>query len=156
MSPLRFLLVPLVAVAALAAPEAASQPVAVVVHEDVPVQNLSFGELRRIYRGDRQFWANRQRVTLLVRSEGAYERRVLLSRVYEMSERGFRQFWVGKIFRSEVATGPKVAYSNAMTLSLLRSLPGAIAFVRSDDVPAGTRVVRIDGLLPSDRGYPLR
>lgn len=156
MATLRPLLAALALVAALAAPDAAAQAVAVVVHPDVPVRNLSSDELRRVYRGDQQFWGNRQRVTLVVPAEGEPERSVMLRRVYEMSERRFRQYWVGKIFRSEVASGPKVAYSSDMSLSLVRALPGAIAFVPADDVPADARVLRVDGKLPADRGYPLR
>ncbi len=41
--------------------------VAVVVHPDVPVDNLSFADMRRIMPGDRQFWDSSLRVTLLIR-----------------------------------------------------------------------------------------
>lgn len=135
---------------------AAAQPVAVVVHPDVPADDLSFAELRRLFRGDQQFWGGSQRVALVVRSGDVHERRVLLEEVYAMSERRFRQYWVGKVFRSEVASGPRVATSAAMALSLVRSLPGAIALVAAADVPAGARVLRIDGRLPGDRGYALQ
>lgn len=133
-----------------------AQPVAVVVHPDVRASDVSFAELRRIFRGDQQFWGGRQRVALVVRAGNARERRVLLDRVYGMSERRFRQYWVGKVFRSEVASGPRVATSAAMSLSLVRALPGAIALVAASEVPAGTRVLRIDGRLPGDRGYALQ
>ena len=34
--------------------------------------------------------------------------------------------------------------------------PGAIGYVRADQVDGTTKVLRIDGLLPGDPKYPLR
>ena len=73
-----------------------------------------------------------------------------------MSESQFKQYWIAKIFRAEAATAPKVVYSNNMANQLLTAIPGAIAFVDSKDVKPGTKVVRVDGHLPGEPGYPLR
>ena len=45
--------------------EARQAPIAVIVHEDVPVSDLSLSELRRIFRGERLFWAGDMTITLL-------------------------------------------------------------------------------------------
>ncbi|HJT87108.1 MAG TPA: hypothetical protein VJ732_04610, partial [Bryobacteraceae bacterium] len=68
--------------------------VAIVVRQDVPVDNLSFAELRRLMLGDRQYWNSSLRVTLLVRAPGAREREVVLKTIYQMSEAQFRQYWI--------------------------------------------------------------
>ena len=43
-----------------------AKDVAVVVNPRVPVDDLSFSELRRILLGDRQYWSSGLRVTLLI------------------------------------------------------------------------------------------
>jgi ABC-type phosphate transport system substrate-binding protein len=141
----------------LASPVRAQEAaVAIVVHPETDVDDLTMQELRSIFRGDRQFWGDGRRVTLLVRAPEADERQTILERVYEMNEDQFREFWIGKMFRAEVAAGPKLVYSSDMARELVTVIPGAITFVPVSEVSSDSRVVRIDGLLPSDPGYPLR
>jgi ABC-type phosphate transport system substrate-binding protein len=130
--------------------------VAVVVHPDTPVSNLSLADVRKIFLGDRQYWTANTPVVLLIRAPVARERNVVLKVIYQMSESQFKQYWIAKIFRAESASAPKVVYSNDMANELVTALPGAIAFVDSRDVQPGTKVVRVDGRLPGDAGYPLR
>jgi len=130
--------------------------IAIVVRPDVPVDNLSFAELRRVMLGDRQFWSSDLRVTLLVRAPGAREREVVLKNIYQMSEAQFRQYWIAKVFRAQATSGPRIVYSNEMATELAAAMPGAIAFVDALGVPKGLKVLKIDGLLPGDKGYPLR
>ena len=140
------------------ASEATAQrgPVAIIAHPGVTADDLSFAQLRNVFLGEQQFWGNGQRITLLVRAPDAYERDLILEEVYEMNERRFRQYWIGKIFRSEVVSGPKVVYSAEMAHQLAQALPGAITFMRSAEVPAGAHILRIDGKLPGDVGYALQ
>ena len=130
--------------------------VAIVVHPATDVDNLTFDELRSIFRAERQFWDDGRRVTLLMRAPVAAERVLILDRIYEMDEKEFLEFWIGKMFRAEVAAGPKLVYSSDMARDLVTVIPGAITFVPLADVSSDSRVVRIDGLLPSDPAYALR
>jgi hypothetical protein len=129
--------------------------IAIVVRPDTPVDNLTFAELRRLMLGDRQFWSSNLRVTLLVRAPGARERDVVLRTIYQMSEAQFRQYWIAKVFRAEAASGPRIVYSNEMAMELTAAMPGAVAFMEAPQVPKGLKVLKINGLLPGDKGYPL-
>src|SRR4029079_18341938 len=60
--------------------------IAVVVHPDVPVSNLSLADLRRILLGDREFWTTGVRVTLLIRAPIARERDAAVKDVCQMTE----------------------------------------------------------------------
>ena len=156
---LRFLCPILLAVACsggVASAPPADTDIAIVVRPDVPVDNLSFAELRRLMLGDRQFWTSNLRVTLLVRAPGAREREVVLKTIYQMSEAQFRQYWIAKVFRAEAASGPRIVYSNEMAVELTSAIPGAVAVVESAQVPKGLKVLRIDGKLPGEKGYLLR
>lgn len=136
-------------------PAAPASDLAVVVHPGVPVDNLSFPEVRKLLLGDRQYWNSSLRVTLLIRAPVAREREVVLKTIYQMSEAQFRQYWIGKVFRADTASGPKIVYSNDMAAELVANIPGAIAFVDAAQVPKGLKVLKIDGRLPGEKGYPL-
>ena len=129
--------------------------IAIVVSSNVPVDNLTFAELRKLLLGDRPFWSSNLKVTLLIRAPAARERDVILRSVLQMSESQFRQYWIGKVFRAESAAAPKTVYSTEMAVSLVNSIPGAVAFIDSTQLPKDMKVVRIDGLRPGDKGYPL-
>ena len=146
------------ALACLVLPAGAAETtdVAIVVRSDLPVDNLSFSELRRVMLGDRQFWTSNLRVTLLVRAPGAREREVVLKDIYQMSEAQFRQYWIAKVFRAEAASGPRIVYSNEMATELAGAIPGALAFMQADQVPKGLKILKIGGLAPGEKGYPLR
>jgi len=138
------------------ASELAASDIAVVVRPDVPVNNLSFADLRRLALGDRQFWSSNLKVTLVIRAPLARERDVVLKDILQMTEAQFRQYWIGKVFRAESVVGPKTVYSNEMAAALITNLPGSIAFMDAATVPKDLKRLRIDGLLPGDKGYPLR
>jgi hypothetical protein len=140
----------------LAMAAAAATPVAIVVSPDVPVDDLSFSEVRKLFLGERQFWNPKLRVVLLMRAPVAPERNVVLRTIYQMSEAQFRQYWISKVFRADVSSGPKIVYSNEMASELVNAIPGAVAFVDASQVPKGLKVLKIDGKMPSDKAYPLR
>ena len=43
-----------------------------------------------------------------------------------------------------------------MATELVAQIPGAVAFVDASQVPAGLKVIKINGHLPGEPGYPLR
>ena len=136
-------------------PGAQTGDVAVVVHPDVSVDNLSTSELRRLVLGDRGFWPGSLRITLLIRAPVAHERDVVVKDICEMTEAQFRQHWIGKVFRADAAVAPKIVYSAEMSVDLVNRIPGAIAFIQASQVGRGARVLKIDGRLPGDKGYTL-
>jgi len=147
------------AVVVLLAPFAASSEstdVVVAVHRDVPVDGLTMTELRRIVLGDREFWPGSVRVTLLLRAPVSHERDVVLNHLAQMSEAQFRQHWIGKVFRADTAVAPKIVYSPEMSVDLVNRMPGAITFIDFSNATRSLKVVKIDGKLPGEAGYPLR
>jgi len=130
--------------------------IAVVVHPDTPITNLSMADVRKVFLGDRQYWSTNVPVVLLIRAPVARERDVVLKRIYQMSDAQFKQYWIAKIFRAESASAPKVVYSNDMANELVSAIPGAIAFIDAREVRPGVKIVRVDGKLPGEPGYQLR
>jgi ABC-type phosphate transport system substrate-binding protein len=135
---------------------ATTGPVAIIAHKDTDIENLSLFELRNIFLANQQFWPDRTRIILLVRAPKSKERDFILNTIYEMDEAQFRQYWIAKMFRAEIPRGPKVVFSTGMMLELVIAIPGSISFVSIDEVTDAVKVVKVDGMLPTDPGYPLK
>lgn len=142
--------------AATAYGQAPKNDIAVVVHPDTPVSDMTVAEVRKVFIGERQYWTSNMPVILLVRAPVAREREVVLKVIYQMTESQFKQFWIAKIFRSEAVSAPKIVYSSDMANQILAAVPGTIAFVDAKAVAPGLKVVKVNGQLPGDAGYPLR
>lgn len=130
-------------------------PVAIVVHPEVDVDEVSMDRLRQIFLAEQRYWSDKSKIILLIRAPAAYERTVVLKKIYQMSEDEFRRYWVAKIFRAEVASGPKVVLSTNMARELVSVIPSSITFMLSGDVGPEFKVIRVDGKLPGEDGYPL-
>jgi ABC-type phosphate transport system substrate-binding protein len=151
-------LLTLTAAAATAAAAAAEETprLAVIVHGGVPLSDLSLAELRKVFLGDRQFWTGDLRIVVLVPPAGSPERAQMLEKVYEKTETQYRHYWIAKVFREEAQSAPKRVESSRSAGELVRQIPGAVSVVDAARVPAGVKVLRVDGKAPSDDGYPLR
>ena len=134
----------------------ATGDVAVVVNSKNSTDDLSLSDLRRILSGERKFWSNRTPVTLVLRSEGARERAVVLSAVLRMNDNMFKDYWLGKVFRGEASGEPLSVPSSGLATEYVAGSPGAVTFIAGKDVRSDVKVLKIDGKLPGDAGYPLK
>jgi ABC-type phosphate transport system substrate-binding protein len=130
--------------------------IAVIVHPGVGTDNLSIPDLRRMLTGDREFWPGGVRVTIFIRAPIARERDAVVRDLCQMTEAQFRQHWIGKVFRADAASGPKIVYSSESTIEQVSRTPGAIGFVQGTITSKGVKVLRIDGRAPGQSGYRLR
>ena len=133
----------------------AVQDVAVVVNPNNSVNSLSLSELTKIYRGERQYWRTNLPVVVLFRTPGTYEREVVLRTIFQMTEAQYKQYWVSKIMRAEATSPPAELFSSGMIKEGVAAIPGAIGCLRVSDVRPEMKVLRIDGHLPGEPGYPL-
>lgn len=127
--------------------------IAVVVNEKNPVKSLTSQEVRKIFSGDRRSWPGGQPIKLFVRTPGARERTVLL-KMLGMSESEYKNYWAAKVFRGEIQSEPLALFSNGMQKEAIGAYPGAVALVSAQDVKPGMKVVKVDGHLPGEAGYP--
>jgi hypothetical protein len=132
----------------------AQTAVAVVVNEKNPVNNLSTPDLRKLFAGEKHSWAGGLPVKLFVRATGAHERVVLL-KLLGMSEGEYKQYWTVQVFRGEAQAEPVALFSNGMQKEAVAVYPGAMALVNIEDVKPGMKMVRVDGHMPLEAGYPL-
>jgi ABC-type phosphate transport system substrate-binding protein len=130
--------------------------IAVIVNSDNPVEQLSLADLQRIVLGERRSWSARIPVVLMMRNEESRERILLLQKACHMTDAEYHQYWMGKIFRGEATSEPVALPSIGTALNFVSSIKGGISFVDPASVRAGIKVMRIDGHLPGEQGYPLQ
>jgi hypothetical protein len=149
------LLITFLASLAFLPPAAAQGDLAVIVNPGNPIANVSLGELRKLFDGDKRSWPGGMRVKLVVRAPGCRERIALLQ-FLNLSESDYKQYWAARVFRGEADAEPFAAPSVGMVLEAVRVLPGAVGLVYVGDLKPGVKVIKVDGLLPGSPGYLLR
>jgi hypothetical protein len=133
-----------------------TEPLVIVVNRSNPVDDLSSAELRKIFLGNRSHWANGRRITLVMREPGEAERSTVLRDVCGMTEDQLKNHFLHGLFTGEILVSPKILSSPMGVRKFIFNVPGAIGYLREEDVDPTVKVVRIDELLPDDRGYKLR
>jgi ABC-type phosphate transport system substrate-binding protein len=141
--------------------QAAGDPIVVIVNAANPVDNLSIGELKKLFLSDRSRWETGKAVAPVVVTAGAPERTAFLKIVCGMSDGDFSKYFLQAAFTGKSATPPKEVGSAASVKAFVSSSPGAIGFVKAGDFhgdgsDGGVKSVKIDGTPAADAGYKLR
>ena len=142
--------------AAPATTDVATEPLAIIVNRSNSVSDLSITELRRIFLGDRSHWPNGRRITLVMREPGELERKTMLRDLYQMSESELKNHFLHGLFTGDILVSPKILATAVGVRKFVFNVPGAIGYVRLSDVDDTVKVLRVDELLPDDKGYRLR
>ncbi len=135
---------------------AGTEPLVIVVNRSNPIDELSSAELRKIFLGNRSHWANGRRITLVMREPGEPERNLILREVCGMTEDQLKNHYLHGLYTGEILVSPKILSSPVGVRKFIFNVPGAIGYLRIGDVDPTVKVVRIDELMPEDKGYKLR
>jgi hypothetical protein len=73
-----------------------------------------------------------------------------------MNEQDFGAYFLFEVFRGELSTSPTTLQTPTEVKKFIATTPGAVGYVRASDVDDSVKVVRVNGLLPGDDGYPVR
>ena len=132
-----------------------TEPLVIVVNRSNPVDELSSAELRKIFLGNRSHWPNGRRITLVMREPGEPERNAIVRDLCGMTEDQLKNHFLHGLYTGEILVSPKTLASPVGVRKFIFNVPGAIGYLRIGDVDPTVKVVRIDELLPEDKGYRL-
>jgi ABC-type phosphate transport system substrate-binding protein len=132
------------------------ESLAIIVNQSNPVDDLSLAELRAVFLGERSHWPNGRRITLVMMEQGQPEREAILREICRLSEADFRRRVLQGLFTGEVLVSPKTLATPVGVRKFVFNVPGAIGYLRPEDVDASIKVIRVDGHTPSDAEYALR
>lgn len=144
------------AVAQMASNFKETNDIAVVVNVKNEVSELSMTDLRKILLGEHRFWKNKAPVVMILRQPGTRERDVVVSTVARMGDHDFREHWKAMIFRGEASTEPLTVPSNGMATEYVSTSVGGLTFVAGKNLRPDLKVLKIDGKVPGEVGYPFK
>jgi ABC-type phosphate transport system substrate-binding protein len=128
---------------------------AIIVNRTNPVENLSFAELREYFLGERTRWSNGRHVTIVMREPDQPERNAALRIIYEMREQDFHAHFLRAKFIGEALEEPRLLDTASRVVNFVFLQPGAIGYVRANEVAPSVKVVHVDGLMPGEANYKL-
>ena len=135
---------------------ASARDVAVVVSKENPTSEVSLKELVKIFKQEKQFWEGGKKIYLIMRETGAPEKAIVMRKVYKMGDDlELKKYWLGMVFRQEIASFPKTLSSNEAVKRFVNQAPNAVGFIDAASVDDRVKALRIDGKLPGERGYVL-
>lgn len=128
---------------ALAPP--ASAQIAVIVHPDNDVNELSRLDLKRLYSGEATTFSD---LTIQRELSDTFFMAVMGKR-----DRAVRRLWVRVMLSGRVPKGPVAFRTDAEVIEYVARNPDAIGFVDLSSVNNQVKVVRVDGHGPRDAAY---
>jgi ABC-type phosphate transport system substrate-binding protein len=129
---------------------------AIVVNPNNPTTDVTMSQLRAMFLGERKWWSNRHRVVLAGMRRNTPEWQTVRRVIYKMDRRELDHYFLYQSFKGESPSLPSTMPAPADVKKFVVSNPGALGYLRASDVDSSVRVVRVNGLLPGDDGYPLR
>jgi hypothetical protein len=129
-----------------------------IVHKTSAIDGLSTAELRKIRAGDRRAWPDGSAVVLAEQPEDSAAQVKMLRLLFKTTPAGYRRQLLEMQFQGKDLPLIKILNTDEAAVKFVWNVPGAIALVDaavSAPALAHVKILRIDGQLPEDRGYPL-
>jgi ABC-type phosphate transport system substrate-binding protein len=139
----------------IAASLAAARDIALVSNKSNAVGALTVTDLVRLCKAQTSHWPNGKPVTFVMRSPSAPEMKIILEKVYGMSENELNSLIVTSNRGRPAHPAILVATSDDELLNKVASTPGAIGVVDVYSINSSVAIVKIGGKLPLEPGYLL-
>lgn len=124
---------------------------AVVAGKDFPVNEMSFGDLKRLYMGQPLVQGGTNVVPVAL-SRQHPDRIAFDEAVLGMGPETVGLYWVDRKIRGQTGQ-PRAVDSADVVMRVVSRVPGAVGYVRSNAVKGRVKVLRIDGKTPEQPGY---
>ena len=122
----------------------------VVVARDSKIKSMSLGELRSTFDGDNPSqWRRPFNRPARTHVRIAFDKKVL-----GLSPHDVGRYWIDRKVRGERGA-PRSLSSSLQVAKVVARFPGAIGYMRADQMPSWVKAVKIGGKSHTDAGYPL-
>lgn len=128
---------------------------AVFVSKDSNLQDVKMSELRRIFTNADDSAFSGQRSVPFNHTAHSTDRTGFDQTVLRMNPDEVSRFWIDRKIRG-LPGPPRAVDSLSQLLHLVARNTGGIGYARPAQVTSEVRVIRVDGKLPSDGGYPVQ
>lgn len=128
---------------------------AVIVNKANLADNVSFKDLIKIFKQEKQYWKNGKKIYLILQEAGSPEKEIALKKIYKMGNIQLKKFWLAKLFREEISSFPKTFGSNQAVKRFVSQVPNAIGYIDAALMDTSIKMLRINGKLPGEMKYIL-
>ncbi|HUO27427.1 MAG TPA: hypothetical protein VMU61_17295 [Candidatus Aquilonibacter sp.] len=139
----------------LGASSAVARDIAVVANKANSTNSITLPELVKVCKAQTNRWPDGKPVTFLMRAPSAPEMRVLLEKVYGLSETEVSDLIVNANHGRANHPAIMVVNSDEELVDKVASIPGAVGVVDVYSINSSVAVVKIAGKLPLEPGYLL-
>lgn len=139
----------------LGASLAAARDIALVSNKSNALGALSVADLIKLCKAQTTHWPDGKPVTFVMRSPSAPEMRMVLEKVYGMSESELSSLIVTSNHGRPAHPAILIATSDDELMNKVASTPGAIGVVDVYSINGSVAIVKIGGKLPLEPGYLL-
>jgi len=129
--------------------------VVIIVNTENVTKPLSLGDLRRILLGEITRWPSGGPITIAMRPPGQPERAAVLRLICGMTDADFTKYLLQAAYRGETQTGIKQLDTATGVRRFVFNVPGAIGFIRADEVDGSVKRLSISGAIPADTAFGL-
>ncbi|MFZ0198145.1 MAG: substrate-binding domain-containing protein [Candidatus Sulfotelmatobacter sp.] len=139
----------------VAASLAAARDLALVSNKSNAVGAITVSDLVKVCKAQTNRWPDGKPVTFVMRSPSSPEMKVVLEKVYGMSESELNSLIVTSNHARANHPAIMVATSDEELVNKVASTPGAVGVVDVYSINSSVAVVKVGGKLPLEPGYLL-
>lgn len=125
-----------------------SSRLVIVVNRQNSVEKVTIADLRKMLLGETTHWPDGRRVTVVMREPGEPEREAILRLICQMDDGVYTRRVLRSVFVGELQSAPKQLATATGVVRFVYNVPGAIGYVRADEINDSVKVVKIDGDVP--------
>jgi phosphate transport system substrate-binding protein len=140
---------------AMFVPVAAARDIALVSNKSNAIATITPAELVKVCKAQSNRWPDGKPVTLVMRPPSAPEMKMVLEKLYEMSEGGVNDLINAANHGRVGHPAILVVTSDEELVNKVASTPGAVGLVDVYSINSSVTVVKIGGKLPLEPGYLL-
>ena len=119
----------------------AEAQIAIIVNKANDVNDLPLDQVKKIFMGDKGTWPNGRRISVLTRQAGQPEKESVLKQVYKMGEADYSKYFMQAAFTGRITAPPKEVSSGAEMKRIVAENPGAIGYIKKDEVDDSVKAV---------------
>ena len=134
---------------------ASARDLALIANKTNAVSALTVPDLVRVCKAQNNRWPDGKPITFVMRSPSAPEMKLVLEKVYGMSEGEVNGLIATSNHGRPIHPAIMVVTSDEELVNKVASLPGAIGVVDVYSINSSVAVVKIGGKLPLEPGYLL-
>lgn len=134
---------------------AAAKDIALVSNKSNDVTEVSMPQLVKICKGQTNRWPSGRPLTFFSRDPASPEMKLVLEKVYGMSKEEVSALITAANRGRANHPAIVVVNSDRNLVEAVESTPGAVGLVDVYSITGGITVLRVEGKLPLEAGYPL-